>query len=150
MGLTTTILSAGTVAAPIYTAHEQKKALKKSEKEQKHANRIEKAKAEITRGLERKRALANARQGTALNIAGASAQGISEGSSALQGANAAIQSNLGTSVANANRSFVTQQQTFDLRQSAMNREANAAANAAIAQSISSASTRVASFAAGGA
>jgi len=140
-----------TVAGTAYSVAssiDQKKAAERGEKKQKEANRIQKATAEVGRGIARKRALAQARQAQASNLAGGIGQGITEESSALQGAQSAIGSNLGTSLSSANRSFTSSQQTFDLRQSASNTLANSRANAAISSAVSSGLSNAGTFAAG--
>lgn len=117
--------------AGVASSIDQKKASERAEERRVKANRVEKARAEVTRGIERKRAAARVRQAMAFNAAGAASQGIVEGSSAVQGAQSTLGSNFGTSVAQANRSFVSQQQSFDLRQRATFTEQNAQANAAM-------------------
>lgn len=123
-------ITAGVIG--VGSAIDQKKAAERAEKRRVRANQIEKARAEIERGLERKRAAARLRQAQAFNIAGAEVAGITQGSSAVQGAQGALGSTFATSVASANRSFVSGQSAFDLRQRAAFTEQNAAANAAIA------------------
>ena len=112
---------------------DQKKAAERSERRQKQANRIQKAKAAAQQSIERRKAIAGARQLQASNIAGAVGQGITIGSSPLQGAQAAIGSGLGSSFAQQGRETLSGQQSFDLRQRAKFAQANAQANANLTQ-----------------
>ena len=114
-------------------AREQKKAGEDAEKKQKQANRIEKAKAAAQQSIERRKAIAGARQVQASNVAGAVSQGITAGSSPLQGAQAAIGSGLGSSFAQQGRETLSGQQSFDLRQQAAFTQANARINANLTQ-----------------
>lgn len=115
MTIGTALFGAGP-ATQYEAAKTQERAQRRAERRQAEANRINKAKANVQRAIERRRAVAQARQGQAINAAQGVALGIGEQSSALQGANAVIGSNLASSVAGANREFVTGQQTFDLAQ----------------------------------
>ena len=115
------------------SAIDQQKAGKRAERRQKQANRIQKAKAAAQQSIERRKAIAGARQLQASNIAGAIGQGISVGSSPLQGAQAAIGSGLGSSFAQQGRETTSGQQSFDLRQQAAFTQANAQANANLTQ-----------------
>ena len=124
------------------SAYDQSKAARRAERKQKEANRIQKAAAAAQKGIERRKAISGARQIQASNIAGAVGQGISIGSSPLQGAQAAIGSGLGSSFSQQGRESTSSQQTFDLRQSAAFTEANARANAAFAQAVAGTSKAI--------
>lgn len=140
------IAAIAAAAAGTASAVDQKKAADRAEKRQKKANRVEKAKAEAQRSIERRRAINEARRARQANIASSQGMGILGMSSALQGAQGALGANLATSLASENRSFVSGQQSFDLRQSAASTLQNSRANAAIAGAVSSGIMQGASFA----
>ena len=117
---------------------DQKKAAERAERRQRQANRIQRARAAVQQSVERRKAIAGARQLQARNIAGVIGQGVTAGSSPLQGAQAAIGSGLGSSFAQQTRATTSDQQSFDLRQRAAFAQANAQANANLTQAGSSA------------
>lgn len=141
-----TLAVAGT-AAQVDAAKAQKRASRRSERRQKEANRIEKARTSVERAISRRRAIAQRRQAQAFNIASAQTQGIAAGSSAVQGAQSALGSNLATSFAAQQRAAASGQSVFDLRQAAAFDVANANANAALKSTFGSAATQLGSFAA---
>lgn len=128
-------VSLGPVVGPIKSARDQKKASERAARRERKANRIEKARAEATRSIARRKARAQARQAQEFNLAAAEAQGISAGSSALQGAQGSLLSNLSTSLAGETRSFVSAGQSFGLRQQAQNILSKSRADAAIQQTV---------------
>ena len=119
-----------------YSAYRQRQDTKKAERRQRRANRIERARAAAEQSVERRRAVAIARQAQARNLAAGVSQGLLEGSSPIQGANSSIQSDLGSSIASANRSFNSSQQSLNQRQSASNSIARGQASAAFANVVS--------------
>lgn len=124
--------------AQVYQAKEQKKANKRAMAQEARANQIERARSSVEKSLSRRRALAQARQAAAVNIANANVQGLTQSSSPLQGANASIYSDLGTSIASANRTFVSGQASFDARQQAAFTRSGAEANAALVNAATNA------------
>lgn len=125
MAITGAVLGGVAFGGSIYNAEQQRKASNKARRANEHANRIEKAKANVERAVERRRAFARARQAQAFNLANATQQGVLAGSSGVQGAGASLFSNLASSIASQNRSFVSGIQSMDLRQSAQNTLAKA-------------------------
>ncbi len=125
MAITGAVLSVGAVGGSVYNAEQQRKANNRARRANERANRIEKAKANVERAVERRRAFARARQAQAFNLANATQQGVLAGSSGVQGANSSLFSNLASSLASQNRSFVSGMQALDLRQSAQNTLAKA-------------------------
>jgi len=144
--LLATALSGG---AQVASAVDQRKAAKRAERKQQRANDIERARADVNRGIERRRAIAKARQAQASNFAAGISSGITASSSPLQGAISSIGADLGTSQSFANAAFTSGQQSFDLRQSAAFTTANANANAAIVNATTNAVQTLSSFAGGG-
>lgn len=147
MAVTAAIATVASVGVSTHSALEQRQDAKRSERVQKKANKIQQAKASVERSLARKQAVSRARIAQQSNIAGAVNQGVSSGSSALQGSQAALGSNLATSVASSNRAFTSGQQTFDLRQQSSFIQQNSQANAAILGAVSGGLQAGASFAA---
>lgn len=148
MAITATVagIAAAGTAAQIDAAKSQKRAARRAENRQKEANRIEKAKSAVQRAVERRKSVQQLRQAQAFNIAGGVASGFSEGSSAIQGVNSALGSNFASGVASQNRSFVSGQQSFDLRNEAQFDLARTNANAALKSAYGSAAQQL-SFAA---
>lgn len=135
-------LIVGGTAAQIDAAKSQKRASRRAERRQREANNIERARAQVQRSIARRRAISEQRAASAFNQAGAVAAGIGTDSSAVAGANAALGSNLATSLSSQNRSFVSGQASFDLRQAAAFDVANANANAALKSLYGSTATQL--------
>lgn len=148
MGVTAVVATGAVVAgtaAQIDAAQSQKRASRRAERRQKEANRVERARASVDRALARRRAVNQARAAQAFNIANNISSGISQDSSALQGANSALGANLGTNLAAQNRAATSGQQSFNLRQAATFDVQNANASAALRSAYGSAAQQLGAF-----
>lgn len=113
-------LSLTAVGAPLVASTQLASAQKESIKLQQEANRIQQASASVEQARRRRAAVAQARILRAENIASAIATGGQGGlsSSGFQGAQAGIASTTAAGINSLNRTFASQQATFDLRQQA--------------------------------
>lgn len=143
-------LAAGGSAYQYEAGKKQERAQRRAEKRQAESNRINKARSDVERALSRRRAVGQARQAQALNMASGLAAGIGQQSSALQGVNSAVGSNLTRSVSQANRAATTGQQTFDLANASALDINKANRSAARMNMYSSWANRASSFLAGNA
>lgn len=107
------------IGLQVHAREEARSAERASRRKQETANQVQQAQNSVNRARERRRAIAQARIAQAQNAAIAAQQGTT-GSSPLEGAQSSISTNLATSIAAANRSFVSGSQTFQLRQDAAN------------------------------
>jgi len=115
--ITTAILATAAIGMQVHSMEEAKSAERQSRRDQEKANAIEAAKTSVERARERRRAIAATRIAQAQNEAVAVGQGVT-GSSQVEGAQSSISSGLASGMQSANRSFVSGQQSFNLRQSA--------------------------------
>lgn len=95
---------------------EAKKAARKAERKQEHANRVESVSAQVANARSRRQAIAQARIAQAQNMAATSGQ--VQSSSASSGTNAALASQLGANIGSQQQSIASQQAAFDFRQGA--------------------------------
>lgn len=136
MAVTATIASVGlSVGTQIHAREEAKSAERQSRRDQEKANAVEAAKTSVERARERRRAIAATRIAQAQNEAVAVGQGVT-GSSQVQGAQSSISSGLASGMQAANRSFVSGQQAFNLRQSAADTRASGQRRAQNFQALS--------------
>lgn len=114
--VTSAVLAGAALAAQTASHFEQKKAARKAERQQDHANRVEKVSAQVRNSTQRRKAVAQARMAQAQNQAGAGGQ--VQNSSGLAGSNAAIASQAGANIGTQGQNLLSKQASFDLRQSA--------------------------------
>lgn len=107
-------LFASATGVPQY--FEGKKAARKAERKQEHANRIEQASAQVRNATERRRAIARARMAAAQNTA--SVGGDLQSSSGLAGSNAGLATQTGANIGTQQQTLASQQASFDFRQGA--------------------------------
>jgi hypothetical protein len=116
--ITTAILVGVAATASVASHFEQKKAARKSKRQQEKANRMSSVQAQVENATQRRRAIAQARIAQARNISGMGQ--ATQSSSAVSGANAALSNQLGSNIGTANQAAASQQSIFDRRQAAQN------------------------------
>ena len=118
VAITTAVLAGVAAVSTAAGYFEQKKASRKSRRQQEKANRVASVSSQVENATARRRAIAQARMAQAQNLA--SAGGQVQNSSGLAGSNAALGSQLGANVGTQGQLLGSQEAVFGLRQDAQN------------------------------